>query len=289
MSSPVPALLRGLVDDAAVFPPGNATMPDAVARHAGHRASSYADAVGPLLLPADGVAELGAVLDTDRWPGDRPLRIGLVSRPGADPTVLADATTALAEDGRVEVVGAELGWYEGWYDDLAGDLPLAVELPRGADLDRAFAEVRSAHREGLRVIAKFRTGPTPSWPWPDERELGDVIRLLAPEVPFKLTGGLHHAVRGVYEVDGTPEHNHGLLNVLVATASALEHASATEVAGLLAATDAQALAALVAAWTDTTVGAVRTAFTSYGCCTVTDPLGELADLGLLPHPTEGPV
>ncbi|MGL5930726.1 MAG: hypothetical protein ACRCY8_17490 [Dermatophilaceae bacterium] len=288
MSSPVPALLRGLVDDAAVFPPGNATMPDAVARHAGHRTSSYADAVGPLLLPATGVAELDTALGTGRWPDDRPLRIGLVSRPGADPTVLAEATTALAEDGRVEVVGTEIGWYEGW-NELAGNLPLAVELPRGADLDRAVTEIRSARENGLGVIAKFRTGPTSSWPWPDERELGDVIRLLAPGVPFKLTGGLHHAVRGVYEVDGAPEHNHGLLNVLVATAAALEHASATEVAGLLAVTDAHALAALVAAWTGTTVGAVRAAFTSYGCCTVTDPLGELAELGLLPHPTEGPV
>ncbi|MGL5852769.1 MAG: hypothetical protein ACRCZD_18480 [Phycicoccus sp.] len=287
MSSPMPALLRGLVDDAAVFPPGNATVPDAVAQHAGHRASSYAAAVGPLLLPASGVVELDAVLGAGRWPGDGPLRVVLVSRPGAEPAALTRAVDALADDHRVETVGAELGWYEGWSDHLAGHLPLAVELPRGADLDRALAEVRSAHREGLRVIAKFRTGPTTTWPWPEEHELADLIGMLAPDVPFKLTGGLHHAVRGSYEVAGTAEENHGLLNVLLATAAGLERASVDEIAGLLAVTDARALAGLVAAWTDANTGAVRAAFTSYGCCTVTDPLGELADLGLLTSPTEG--
>ncbi|MGL5816392.1 MAG: hypothetical protein ACRCYR_02435 [Phycicoccus sp.] len=282
MSSPVPTLLRGLVDDAAVFPPGNATVSDAVAQHAVHRTSSYAGAVGPLLLPASAVAELGAVLDAGRWPHPGPLRIGLVSRPGADPTVLTEAVASLAADDRVETVGAEIGWYERWYDDLAGRLPLAVELPRGTDRDRAVAEVRSAHREGLGVIAKFRTGPTPTWVWPDERELADVIRLLAPTAPFKLTGGLHHAVRGSYEVGGLAEENHGLLNVLLATAAALEGAPVAEVSGLLAVTDAQVLADLAAGWTDSTTRTVRATFTSYGCCTVTDPLGELAGLGLLP-------
>ena len=71
------------------------------------------------------------------------------------------------------------------------------------------------------VVAKFRTGPTPTWPWPDEAELAAFLRLAASaEAPFKLTGGLHHAVRGTYPVDGAPEEHHGILNVLLATAAA---------------------------------------------------------------------
>ncbi len=75
-----------------------------------------------------------------------------------------------------------------------------------------------------------------------------------------------------------------MLDVLVATSAALAGASAPELAALLAVRDATALADLVAAWPDATAAAVREAFTAYGCCTVTDPVGELADLGLLHRP-----
>ena len=83
---------------------------------------------------------------------------------------------------------------------------------------------------------------------------------------------------------GVPEENHGVLNVLVATSAALAGAGQDEVAALLAVRDATALADLVAAWPDDTASRVREAFTAYGCCTVTDPVGELADLGLLARP-----
>jgi hypothetical protein len=251
-----------------------------------------------LLVAASGVADLVALLEAGAGEvGDDEvgydeaapaaadvLDVVLVTRPGADPAMLMAARSALDEDVRAHVVGAELGWYEGWADDLGGELPLAlplaVELPRGGDADRALAEVRAAHRAGLDVVLKFRTGPTPTWPWPDEDELANVLRLAAGEVPFKLTGGLHHAVRGGYDVAGVPEENHGVLNVLVATSAALSGAGHEEVAGLLALRDAAALAELVGSWTDDTAIRVRDAFTGYGCCTVTDPLGELADLGV---------
>lgn len=281
---------HGLVDDAAVFPPGNATLSDAVTRHRAHRTSSYAECVGPLLVPAAGAAELGSVLDAepdgevgadDAAPASAGLEVVLIARPGADPALLTAGRDTLSDDDRVRVVGAELGWYEGWYTDLAGDLPLAVEVPRGSEHDRALAEVRTAHREGLPVVAKFRTGPTPAWAWPDEHELADFLRMVAPGVPFKLTGGLHHAVRGTYEVDGVPEENHGVLNVLLATSAALDRAGPDEVAGLLALRDAESLATLIGAWPESTATRVRSAFTAYGCCTVTDPIDELTALRLL--------
>ncbi|QIM21361.1 hypothetical protein G7075_09870 [Phycicoccus sp. HDW14] len=135
--------------------------------------------------------------------------------------------------------------------------------------------------EGDAVVAKYRTGPTPTWPWPDEHDLAAFLcAAAAAPVPFKLTGGLHHAVRGTYRVDGVPEENHGVLDVLVATAAALDGASTDTVAALLAVRDSGALTELVLAWSGDTTARVRAAFTAYGCCTVTDPLGELADLGL---------
>ena len=195
---------------------------------------------------------------------------------------VAAGVDALHGEHRVRVVGAELAWHEGWRELGLDDLAVALEVPRGDDHEVALADVRAAGREGLQVVAKLRTGPTPMWPWPDEAELADfLVRTSALEVPFKLTGGLHHATRGTHDVAGAPEENHGLLNVLLATSAALAGAGRDEVAGLLGLRDGAALAEVVAAWPDATASRVREAFTAYGCCTVTDPLGELAALGLL--------
>jgi hypothetical protein len=286
-----PDLLRALVDDAAVFPPGNSPLAEAVSSHAGHLDAPFGACVGPLLVPAAAAAELLTHLDAGRWTHPEPLGVGVVARPGTDPAVLREALALLGADPRVRVTGAELGWTPQWRRlDLPGDLPLALEVPRGGpEQAEAVADIRSSVAEGDAVVAKFRTGPTPTWPWPDETGLAAFLcAVAAAPVPFKLTGGLHHAVRGTYEVDGSPEENHGVLNVLVATAAALDGASPATVAGLLAVPDAGALADLVLAWTPETVDRVRSAFTAYGCCTVTDPLGELADLGLPTTPGDPP-
>jgi hypothetical protein len=286
MPSTTSSVFRDLIDDAAVFPPGNATLPDAVAHHRAHLTSGYAGAVGPLLVPAASAADLVSVLDgeptTDAGrAASEPFEVVLIARPGADPALVPAARDLLLDDPRVQVAGAEVGWFDGWVQALAGALPLAVEIPRGADQPRAITEIRAACEAGHPVVAKFRTGPTPAWAWPDEAELAEVLRSMAPQVPFKLTGGLHHAARGTYEVGGVAEENHGILNVLLATAAALDGAGHDEVAGLLAVRDAQALAALVGAWTPETATRVRAAFTAYGCCTVTDPIDELTALNLL--------
>ncbi|MGB7820416.1 MAG: hypothetical protein WBL35_16980 [Ornithinibacter sp.] len=273
-------LLRGLVDDAAVFPPGNASLPDAVHGHRRHRAAWYADCVGPLLVPAAAHTELAEVVAGD--PAGPPIEVGLVVRPDDDPTALATALDALAHVDDVTAVAAELGWQWDWRALGLDHVAVALEVPRGTTHDSALVDIRTAAREGLHVVAKFRTGPTPTWPWPDEDELAAFLCVTAAaELPFKLTGGLHHAVRGSYPVEGSPQENHGVLNVLLATASALEGAPREEVAALLALRDGQALAGLVSAWSGATVTSVRERFTAYGCCTVTDPVGELADLGLL--------
>ena len=93
---------------------------------------------------------------------------------------------------RVRVVGAELGGQEGWHG-----LPAVSARPRDAARSRPCRGLRRrAQRTAQRPPrhAKFPTGPTPAWPWPDEAELRLVPGLsAAPEVPFKLTRGLHHA------------------------------------------------------------------------------------------------
>ena len=85
MSTALPALLAGLIDDAAVFPPGNAPLPVAVGRHRVHRRAPYAALVGPLLVPA---AEVDALRAQARSQPEEPLAVSLISRPGVDPAVV---------------------------------------------------------------------------------------------------------------------------------------------------------------------------------------------------------
>ena len=275
------------------LPAGGHPLPDAVRDHGGHRSSWYAGCVGPLLVPAASVAELIAVLTDEKSrtavPSAAALDVVLVSRPGSDPAVLAAGLHVLRDEVGIHVVGVELGWEHGWRDLGLEDVAVVLEVPRGPDQAVAVADVRTAVGEGRPVLAKFRTGATPTWEWPDATELGAFLLLVAGlQVPFKLTGGLHHAVRGTYDVAGVVEENHGVLNVLLATAAALEDAGPEEIAAVLEVTDGGALAELVGAWTTARTADVRRAFTAYGCCTVTDPIGELAGLGLLPRPDEGP-
>jgi hypothetical protein len=274
-----PALFRGLIDDAAVFPPGNVPLTLAFEHHLRHRSSAYADCIGPLLVPAGDVCELAALVDAQQV--EEPVRIGIIARPGTDPTSVVDAVSFAMERSLLDVVGVEIGWTRSWRD-LGLTIPLALEVPRGPEQQEALSDLLDAAAVGAAVIAKFRTGPTASWAWPDERELAAVIAACADDIPFKLTGGLHHAVRGSHVTAGAVEENHGVLNVLIAVRAAQQWADVEEVADLLSVRDGPALARAVGALTDGPAHKVRSALVSYGCCEVTDPVTELVGLGLLP-------
>ena len=270
-----PALFAGLVDDAAVFPPGNSPLPEAVRMHRVHRESRYAGCVGPLLVP---VAEAAALASLVR---DAPVAVGVIARPG---TALAEARQAveLLRDNGMDVAGAELGWVPGWREARAADLPLALEVPRGTEQTVALDDLAGEASDSSDVRAKFRTGATPTWAWPDERELATFIRAaIDRDLGFKLTGGLHHAVRSSRVDDGLQPEHHGLLNVIVAVRWALNGEDVEELVPLLAERDPDTLVAQVRHMSAADAAIVRAFFTAYGCCTVTDPIDELTRLGLI--------
>mgnify|MGYP002621977570 CR=1 FL=1 len=278
------ALFASLIDDAAVFPPRAAGLADAVREHAEHRRGPHAPLIGPLLVPVAAATEAAFLLA--RTPGSP---VSLIARPGAPVDGIPEAVARLTQAG-VDVVGVELGWFEKWRDiDIQGRR-LALEVGRFDD-PSARAEVLADIRRGAQaagpatvaesggpVVAKFRTGATPTWAWPDEAELAGFLRAAVDAgVSLKLTGGLHHLVRA--EHDGEPQH--GLLNVLVAVHRAIAGDPASALAAVLAERDRSALVRTVAALDPDQVRAVRDVFVSYGCCDVRDPIGELVDVGLV--------
>ncbi|WP_026402694.1 hypothetical protein [Actinomadura rifamycini] len=274
----LPAFAVGLCDDAAVFPPGRAPLADAVPAHRRHRAAPYTALVGPLILPATALDDLAPLLD--REPGG-PLDLALTAPAG--PAQAADALAAAAGL-PVDLRGLEVAVPPGWtpsdlvraVDGLRTDVPIHVEVPRD---ERRPAVIAALAASGHR--AKFRTGGVTADLYPDPAELAAAVAAaVAAGVPFKATAGLHHPVRNTDP--GTGFDQHGFLNLLLAADAALDGRPAAELAALLADRDAASVAARVAALPPDRTAAARAAFVSFGTCSITDPLTELADLGLLP-------
>ncbi|MDN5789566.1 MAG: hypothetical protein L0H25_01680 [Micrococcales bacterium] len=279
--TPFAPLFARLVDDAAVFPPGLATIEVAVREHLDRREGPYAAELGPLLVPAIAAAEVAHAAARDDRAVAEPLPVGLIVRPGNSLDPLVDAVDLLRDEPRVLVTGAEVGWSEGWRPALELDIPVVVELGLGRDQEAGFEDVTPAVDDGAEVMVKFRTGPTPGWVWPDEHALAAFLdAVIASGLRFKLTGGLHHAVRGVYG----GHQMHGVLNVLLATHEALDGADAAELADVLSITDSEVLVEQVSRLTPQEVARTRASFAAYGCCGVLEPLAELSALGLLPDP-----
>jgi hypothetical protein len=276
----VPALLAGLLDDAAVFPPGSAPLPDAVRDHRVHRGSWYSQLIGPLLVPAAEVADLGPLLRPDER-----LAVGLVGPIDAVATALPAVENSTAiEVSQIESPVAKRG--EDPMPGLREFLAIAggrlgyAEIPLTLGLLGALDRLAEARESGARVAPKFRTGGLAAELFPTPVELAAVISACRErQLPFKLTAGLHQAIR--QQDPETGFTHHGFLNVLAATILATDGAEVADLAEILACTDAQPVVQVVSPNLDRR----RPLWIGFGTCSVAEPLDELRRLGLLEPPT----
>jgi hypothetical protein len=277
----VPAAWAGLVDDAAIFPPGDAPLADALAAYQGRRDEWYADLVGPLV-----------VRDTDlpEVPGDIAVSVVLTGGAGAVAGVAALATRRGHRLVALEAAVRDL-------DDLAGSVrrittavdaarddgalagaEVYVELPQ-VEPTPAWLAAADAVAEAEHHL-KLRTGGVEAHHFPPAATVAAWLdAALDRETSFKCTAGLHHAVRHRDQETGF-EHL-GFLNVLLATRVAFDGASRDEVAQVL---DDHYANDLVAMARQSDLAGARRWFTSYGSCSVGEPLEELMGLGLLEPP-----
>ena len=279
--SSLPAAWSGLVDDAAVFPPGNAALADALSAYAARSGEWYADLVGPLVVKDTQLADV---------PADVPVSVVLTGGAGS----VAGVAT-LATKRRHRLVALEAAVRD--LDDLAGnvrrinaavdaahddggiaDTQVYVELPQTAPTADWLAAADAVAEAEAHL--KFRTGGPESQLFPDAATVAAWIdAALDRETSYKCTAGLHHAVR--HRDHETDFEHHGFLNVLLATRRAFDGGTVAEVAEVLDDHYANDLVAL--ARTSDLAGARRW-FTSYGSCSVTEPLEDLLGLGLLEAP-----
>jgi hypothetical protein len=294
--STIPAAFSSLVDDAAIFPPGNAPLTEALSAHRGHRAAAYADLVGPFVVRDVALPDLIDAIRAEGSPA--PLTVTVVVTGGAGAIEPAVRWATRAEE--LELAAVELGLRD--EEDLprnarrvttvvdqlraAGDLdddtPVYVEPPRVLGTQPPTSWLSALDEvAALDLRLKLRTGGVTADAFPGTDELAVCIdAALDRELRFKCTAGLHNALR--HRDDETGFDHHGFLNVMAATRAALDGAAVPDVAEVLARTEPAAVReALDSAGPEGLVSARRW-FTSFGSCSVLEPLEDLIDLDLLP-------
>lgn len=276
----VPPLFSSLFDDAALFPPGNSPMTEAVTGHLRYRQDWYADLVARFVCPAGRLSELDGALAAVGSPAQASaLEISMTVAGG--PAELAPALMAAEACPRLRTGAVEL-------PVSATELPAALdELGRTAQrgitvfVEIAVSQVTRELAAALRQAGlglKLRTGGGAAAAFPDTGSLAQAIEAaVAAGVRFKCTAGLHNALGHVEEATGWAYH--GFLNVLLAVHAA--QSGGSPAAEVLASRDAAALAEQARGLSAAEVTALRTGFASIGSCSVVEPLTDLTDLRLV--------
>jgi hypothetical protein len=274
----VPRLFARLVDDTA-FLLGGDSVAETLARHRVHRRAWYGGLVGPLILPASALTKLPAPFDKSER-----LAVAVVGDTGADAVV----RSVRAAGDHLEIMHVEASVAKRGEDPQPGlrdllalvrrlrSIPGYAEIPLTWGLLAALDTLAEARAGGLPVSAKFRTGGLAAELFPTPVELAAVICACRDrDLRFKLTAGLHHAVR--YTDPETGFVHHGFLNVLVAAVAAARGAEVAEVAEILAATDPLPLVEPARALRDQ----VRPLWDGFGASDVAEPVTDLRHLGLI--------
>lgn len=283
----LPPGFEALIDDAAVFPPGNAPMRAAVAAHLARRDATYAALVGRFLCPASRLGELEAA----HPPGSPRLELGLIADTG--PAGLPEAIRAVERSARLTLAqveipippGADLEAAARVAVSLLPDVEGYVELPIRPGAGTGAGPVGD-WRQALRVLAdsrfgaKLRTGGLAASAFPTVDDVARfVVACVAAEVPFKCTGGLHHALAHTDPATGFAHH--GFLNLLLAAYTATQGGDVADCARVLAEREAAPVLARLDAAGDVGVVVARSFFLSFGSCSIEEPVADLVALGLL--------
>lgn len=249
MSSPAPAprttaaLFADLFDDACLFGPSSMSMVDAFDAHRVAEQGGYRWMLGRFVVPASRLEELASVASHY---GAR-LQLAIVLDGPTTAEAVAAVTdehgwhiaavemvhrhasigaTATALRGFVDETGADRGFLELAWNDLAGD--------------RIGPVVEAAHHAGVGVTLRCGDGESHSFPAPSV--VASVITACRDaSVALKVSAGLHHPFRR--PEPGVGVASDGFVNLVVA--AAIAHAHGAKAADLAAVVSEEATSAFV--------------------------------------------
>ncbi len=278
----VRSLLTELIDYAGLFPPASLDFGTALCNFERYRESEFGWMLGRFIVPAARLSELkGSAVPVSVLAGkniDEDLR-RIREFQGQQPGLIESIELKADSVGAIREMSAK----------IPTDLPTFFEIPHGAgstELMVALAEDGNC--------AKIRTGGITPEAFPSSEEVVRFLHLCAiAGGAFKATAGLHHPLRGWYELtheQGSPSAlMHGFLNLFLAAGFVRNHLPAVLVHELI---EEQSPAAFQFSddgvrWRNhflasDEIAAVRDQFAvSFGSCSVQEPIDELKAIGLL--------
>ncbi|WET83426.1 hypothetical protein P3102_00755 [Amycolatopsis sp. QT-25] len=274
----IPPLFARLVDDSALFPPGEASMPEALRAYFASRAGEHSGVLGVFLCQASRLPEL--ITELIKIKPKEPLPLSLIIDTG-----LGGVPKAISiVESRSEILALRMVempapsdvdevWLERVSEFVPEDVIRVVEPRRGVGwLDG----VRKVIEHGS--WPKIRCGGKAGENFPSVDEVADFLAVVSGSsgASFKATNSLHRAVRHTEESSGFTHH--GFLNLIVASARCL---SGGDVRAALESTDGAALAAEAKGMSEPAAKAVRGLFASYAAASFDEPVADLGELGLL--------
>ncbi|MGH9327868.1 MAG: hypothetical protein ACRD2B_14460 [Terriglobia bacterium] len=282
------SLLAASIDYAGMYPPSSLSMPDALLEYSEHHLGPTGWMLNRFVVPSAVLEELRRCAATVRSPAggwrisatmdDLSALSDFNPQPSGTPRMIVDAIEIRAKS--VEsITQAAAG--------QAREIAQFFEVPLDQDVAEFAAAAKSAG-----CFLKVRTGGLSSFP--ASRELAHFICVcVLAGVPFKLTAGLHHPLRGLYPLEGPVRGPnvpmHGFLNVMIATALARAQMDEEAVASALEEEmdpSAFTFTNEGAVWREHSMSipqlkAARECLLSFGSCSVDEPVEGLRALALI--------
>ncbi|MGH7583513.1 MAG: hypothetical protein ACREL5_09830 [Gemmatimonadales bacterium] len=282
------AAFADIIDYAGLFPPASCTMDDAVRQYDVYRRSADRWMLGRFVLAATRLEELALsiarqriLLDSaDPWHlsvvigANTTADLGLIDgfEAAANPGIVADAIEAKVVSPAGGMVLAE---------QITARRQRYFEVPGTGPYIDLLAGIRRAG-----AVAKIRTGGMSPELFPATADVALFLKaVIATDVPFKATAGLHHPYRGCYPIsyasDAERQVMYGFVNLLVAVAQLRRDPDDESVAAVLESPrDAFRWSAAGVMWRERLFGnsdlvAARSYFSSFGSCSFREPVDEL--------------
>lgn len=290
-------LLARIVDYAGIFPPAQLSLPEAINIYDRIHSSPHRWMLDRFVLPATRLLEFIKLLPSEEASSSQPWSLSvIVSRNWRSELEQIYQATKTGRHNQPSIWISSL--------EVAPLLPDEIQLIRleiPAEVDTFFEIPFNVGLEPYLDIlhqigagAKLRTGGITSDAFPDSTQLGQRILSLAnARIPFKVTAGLHHALRGhclTHALSKTSTTMHGFLNVAIASAFAYQRTiTLNEVVAILEESSINSfqLSDIEIGWHESSLPILaieqsrQQFFRSFGSCSFEDPIHDLYDLKLL--------